>query len=184
MNAWQFDVPIQGSPHVFWMEAGGCDCPPPRDGRDGRDSRGGCGFQPHPFTPGSHNGGSRPLPADHPCGRFVCPDRNGCKWDPDLICDACRWSGHIAAQCDMLTVAIFIKKYKKEASANMKDKIEEAWLARWKSELGNPSKEPRRIMKAYINYLDSTVTVDAVNEQMCWECWPEDDGGNVFKNSA
>jgi hypothetical protein len=41
----------------------------------------------------------------------------------------------------------------------MKDKIEEAWLARWKSELGNPSKKPRRIMKAYIDYLDSTVTL-------------------------
>jgi len=48
----------------------------------------------------------------------------------------------------MLAIAIFIEKYKKEASADMKDKIEEAWLARWKSELGNPSKKPRRVMKA------------------------------------
>jgi hypothetical protein len=75
-----------------------------------------------------------------------------------------------------------IEKYKKEASADTKDKIEEAWLARWKSELGNPSKKPRRVMKAYIDYLDSTV--DAVDEQMCWECWPEDDGGDVFEDSA
>jgi hypothetical protein len=51
-------------------------------------------------------------------------------------------------QCDMLTIAIFIEKYKKEVSDDMKDKIEEAWLARWKSELGNPSKKPRRVMKA------------------------------------
>jgi hypothetical protein len=82
----------------------------------------------------------------------------------------------------MLAIAIFIKKYKKEASANMKDKIKEAWLARWKSELGNPSNKPCRVMKAYINFLDSTV--DAVNEQMCWECWPEDNGGTVFENLA
>ena len=68
----------------------------------------------------------------------------------------------------MLATAIFIKKYKKEASADMKDKIKEAWLARWKSKLGNPSKKPHRVMKAYIYFLDSTV--DTVNEQMCWEC--------------
>jgi len=85
-------------------------------------------------------------------------------------------------QCDMLTIAIFIEKYKKEVSDDMKDKIEEAWLARWKSELSNPSKKPRRIMKAHINFLD--LTVDAVDEQMCWECWPVDDGGDVFKDSA
>jgi hypothetical protein len=43
------------------MDVGGRDCPPPREGRDGRDNnRGGCGFQPRPFTPGGHNGGSRP----------------------------------------------------------------------------------------------------------------------------
>jgi len=182
-NAWQFDVPIQGSPHVFRMDAGGRDRPPPRNGRDGRDNRGGRGFQPRPFTPGSCSGGSRPPPVDHNRGCFVRPDRNGRKWDDlDLICDACRRSGHIAAQCDMLAIAIFIEKYKKEASADMKDKIEEAWLARWKSELGNPSKKPRRVMKAYIHYLDSTV--DAIDEQMCWECWPEDDSGDEFEDSA
>ena len=38
---WPFDVPIQGSPHVFRMDAGGRDRPPPRDGRDGCDNRGG-----------------------------------------------------------------------------------------------------------------------------------------------
>jgi hypothetical protein len=181
-NAWQFDVPIQGSPHVFRMDAGGRDRPPPRDGRDGRDNCGGRVFQPRPFTPGGRNGGSRPPPADHPRGHFVRPDHNGRKMDPDLIWDACRRSDHIAAQCDMLAIAIFIEKYKKEASADMKDKIEEAWLACWKSELGNPSKKPHRVMKSYIDYLDSTV--DTVDEQMCWECWPEDDGGDVFEDSA
>jgi hypothetical protein len=73
----------------------------------------------------------------------------------------------------MLAIAIFIKKYKKEVSPDMKDKIKEAWLARWKGELGNPSRKPRRVMKAYIDSLDSTV--NAVDEQMCWECWPDDE---------
>ncbi len=82
----------------------------------------------------------------------------------------------------MLAIAIFIEKYKKEASADVKDKIKEAWLARWKHNLGNPSKKPRRVMKAYIDYLD--LTVDAVDEQMCWECWPEDNGGDMFVDLA
>ncbi len=82
----------------------------------------------------------------------------------------------------MLAIAIFIEKYKKEASADVKDKIEEAWLARWKHDLGTPIKKPRRVLKAYIDYLDSTV--DAVDEQMCWECWPEDNGGDMFVDSA
>ena len=42
------------------MDTGGRDHPPPRDGRDGCDNRGGRGFQPRPFTPGGHNRGSRP----------------------------------------------------------------------------------------------------------------------------
>jgi hypothetical protein len=82
----------------------------------------------------------------------------------------------------MLAIAIFIKNYKKEASADMKDRIEEVWLAHWKSKLGNPNKKPRCMMRAYINLLDSTV--DVVDEQMCWECWPKDNGDNMFKDSA
>jgi hypothetical protein len=31
---------------------------------------------------------------------------------------------------------------------------------------------------------DLLVLVDAVDEQMGWECWPEDDGGDVFEDSA
>jgi len=39
-------------------------------------------------------------------------------------------------------------------------------------------------MKAYIDYLDSTVDAVNINKQMCWECWPEDNGGDVFEDSA
>ena len=81
----------------------------------------------------------------------------------------------------MLAIAIFIEKYKQEASADVKDKIEEAWLARWKNNLGNPSKKNQRVTKAYIDY--QYLTVDAVDEQMCWECWPKDNGGDMFVDS-
>jgi hypothetical protein len=54
---------------------------------------------------------------------------------------------------------------------NMKDKLELKWLQRWQGELGNPSWKPRRVMKVYINLLD--ILGDTLDEQMCWECWPD-----------
>jgi hypothetical protein len=81
----------------------------------------------------------------------------------------------------MLAMAIFIEKYKKNASNDMKDKIEAAWLEKWKGDLGNPTRNPHRVMKAYLNLLDTTV--DYVDEQMCWECWPEDDSQHELDSS-
>ena len=64
----------------------------------------------------------------------------------------------------------------------MKDKIESDWLARWKGLIGNPSRKPRQVMKAYINLLD--ILVDNLDKAMCWECWPEDDKPEEFTESA
>jgi hypothetical protein len=55
----------------------------------------------------------------------------------------------------------------------MKDRIETDWIARWKSSLGNPNRKPRRVMKAYLDFMD--ITMDDLDDQMCWDCWPEDD---------
>ncbi len=68
-------------------------------------------------------------------------------------------------------MAIFLDKYKKDILDDMKDKLESEWLQHWQGELGNPSRKPRRLMKAYINLLD--ILVDTLDEQMCWECWPD-----------
>jgi len=73
----------------------------------------------------------------------------------------------------MLAMAIFIEKYKREASADMKDKLETAWLTKWKEKLNNPGRTPRKVMKAYLEQYDTSV--DAIDAQMCWECWPADD---------
>ena len=35
-----------------------------------------------------------------------------------------------------------------------RDKIEAAWLQRWKDNLGNPSRMPRKVMKANLDYMD------------------------------
>ncbi len=56
-----------------------------------------------------------------------------------------------------------------------------AWLEKWKGDLGNPTRNPRRVMKAYLDLLDTTV--DDVDEQMCWECWPEDHGPDESDDS-
>ncbi len=81
----------------------------------------------------------------------------------------------------MLAMAIFIEKYKKNAPNKVKDKVEAAWLEKWKGVLGNPTRQPCRVMKAYLDLLDTTV--DEVDEQMCWKCWPEADGQEEFDDS-
>jgi hypothetical protein len=81
----------------------------------------------------------------------------------------------------MLAIAIFIEKYKKNAPNKVKDKVKAAWLEKWKGVLGNPTRQPSRVMKAYLDLLDTTV--DEVDDQMCWECWPEDDGQDEFDGS-
>jgi hypothetical protein len=60
---------------------------------------------------------------------------------------------------------------------NTKNKVETEWLALWKGDLGNLSRKPRRVMKAYLDLLD--MTVNDLDDQMCWECWPDDDGINI-----
>ncbi len=64
----------------------------------------------------------------------------------------------------------------------MKEKIESEWLAQWKGSLGNLTKKPRRVMKTYIDLLD--ITVDALDKQMCWDCWPEENWPEEFAETA
>ena len=75
--------------------------------------------------------------------------------------------------CDVLAIALFIKKYKQDLSDDVMDKIETNWVARWPLVIGNPTKKPRRVMKTYLDLLD--ITVDDLDDQMY--CWPE--GNNV-----
>jgi hypothetical protein len=77
----------------------------------------------------------------------------------------------------MLAMAIFLEKYKRNMPEDMKDKVESAWLERWKGSLGNPSRKPCRVMKAYLDPLDTSL--DEVDEQMCWECWPNNNDETI-----
>ncbi len=73
-------------------------------------------------------------------GWNVRPDHNRRAWNPDIICAACKRRGHPALNCDMLAMALFLEKYMKSLITSAdRDKVESAWLMRWREQLGNPS---------------------------------------------
>ena len=99
---------IQGSPRVARLADERHERPPYRDGRAGR---GGSHLgASRPFVQGGRGNGrpGRPPPTR---GRFTRPDRNDGPYRPDTVCDACRRTGHVAANCDVLAIALFIEKY-------------------------------------------------------------------------
>jgi hypothetical protein len=73
----------------------------------------------------------------------------------------------------MLAMALFLDKYNKSMTSVDRDKIETAWLQRWKDKIGNPSRLPRQVMRAYLDYMD--ISAEVLDEQMDWDCWPVDD---------
>jgi hypothetical protein len=121
-DGWEFDVPIQGSPRVTRADGGpprrGYDHLPPCTGRDrfpshenqgSREPQGARPFQSRPYIQGGRDDGWTPPQR----GRFARPDWNKGGWGPKIICDACCRTGHVAANCDMLAMAIFLDKYKR-----------------------------------------------------------------------
>ncbi len=96
--------------------------------------------------------GSRGLPWQPSSRRrYVCPDRNRSAFLPDTICDACRRPGHVAATCDVLAKALFIEKYKRDISGDLKDKLERDWISRWKDTVGS-HRPPCRVMNSTTSY--------------------------------
>jgi hypothetical protein len=71
----------------------------------------------------------------------------------------------------MLAMALFLEKYMKSSiNPAERDKIESAWLLRWKERLGNPSRLPQKVMRMYLEDMD--ITSDDLDAQMVWKCWP------------
>ncbi len=175
-DEWDRQATIQGSPRIACLYARDNGRPHLWDFGRGSprentcdDSRPG-GYRP--LVQGGRDGGrTRSTPT--PRGRYARPDRNGGDLNPSVVCDACRRTGHVAANCDILAIALFIEKYKKDLSADVKDRIESDWIARWRGSLGNPNRKPRRVMKAYLDLMD--MTMDDLDDQMCWDCWPDEE---------
>jgi len=141
---------------------------------DGSDGRGAQCQSPQEATRGFNR---RPT-HDGPQGRYARPDHNRRLWDPDITCAACKRRGHPTANCDMLAMALFLEKYNRLMSNADCDKIQVAWLQCWKDNLGNPSRMPRKVMKAYLDYMD--ILAEMLDDQMDWECWPIDDEVEEF----
>jgi hypothetical protein len=78
----------------------------------------------------------------------------------------------------MLAMALFLEKYNRSMNNADRDKIKKTWLQRWKDYLGNPSRLPRKVMKAYLDYMD--ILAEMLDNQMDWECWPVDDEVEEF----
>ena len=117
----------------------------------------------------------------HSRGRYARPDHNRRPYDPDVTCAACKRRGHLATNCDMLAMALFLEKYNKLLTRTDRDKIESAWLARWKENLGNPTRMPRKVMRAYLDHMD--ISEDTLDHQMDWDSWPVDDDMDDIHNN-
>ena len=117
---------IQGStPAVFRADLDGCGCEFRRLGiGDNRYSRG---------APGSPRDAYRPWDLPNPRKHYARPNHNRRKFDPTIICNACKRRGHPASQCDLLAQAIILTKYMKHSLTDLaRGKLGEAWLKRWK----------------------------------------------------
>jgi hypothetical protein len=159
-------------PHVYLTDFGGRGQDPPDvgdrpGGNRGRDTRGsdrGVGRFRYPDR------GRDPTPR----GRYARPDHDRRIYDKDLQCEACKRVGHAAATCDILAQALFITKYMKYTLADKaKANLEAVWLVHWSSKLGTPCRSPRRVMQAYLEDMD--ITLNDLDAQMCWDCWPTND---------
>jgi len=157
---------------IQYANAGPCT---PERRLEGRDyGRGAPRPSPQEANPGSTQRPDR----DGPQGRYARPDHNRRQWDPDITCAACKRRGHPAASCDMLAMALFLNRYTRSMVSANCNKIEKAWLLRWKDNLGNPSRLPCKVMKAYLDYMD--ISAETLDDQMDWECCPVDDAVKDF----
>ena len=94
-----------------------------------------------------------------------------------MICAACKRTGHEASSCDMLAIAIFVEKHRNSLSDSEKSAIEDKWISRWKDKIGQPTRTPRQVMRAYCEELDICPVLFA--QAIDWDCWPESDDSSV-----
>ena len=104
-----------------------------------------------------------------PRGQYPRPGLHG-PYIPSVSYEACCCTGHITANCNVLAIALFIKKYKRDMDSESKDDLEQAWLSQWRKTGGKIGKKPRQVLCAYADLLD--FTVNKVDDQFCWDCWP------------
>jgi hypothetical protein len=150
--------------------------------RAGLAGRGSCDYScPPPCDWNGRNGG-RDGGHSSPRDRSIRPDHPRCGFLPNVQCDACNRVGHVATNCDMLAMALFLDKYVKQSlSDEDKRKVESNWLHMYKEKLGQPQRPPSQVMKVYCADLD--ILLDLLDCAMDWDCWPVDESGDFLANS-
>lgn len=93
-------------------------------------------------------------------------------------CPACGKTGHTTQTCDMLAMAISLRRFlRDQVSTEMMTKIEEDWLAKHRDRLQQTdSRTPRQILRAYAD--DNDLTVADINDQIDWNAWDMDASDN------
>ena len=114
--------------------------------------------------------------AQGPQGRALRPDQRRRPFLPGVNCAACKRTGHEASNCDMLAITFFVDRHKDRLLDAEKSSIEEKWISRWKDNVGQPTRTPRQVMRAYCKELD--ITAEHLAEVMDWECWPASNDDN------
>ncbi len=113
------------------------------------------------------------LNGDPPQGCSLRPDKRRRPFLHGVICVACKHTGQEATSCDMLAIALFVDRHKDRLSESKKSLIEEKWIARWKDEVGQPTRTSRQVMRAYCKELD--ISAEHLVKAMDWECRPPSD---------
>jgi hypothetical protein len=115
-----------------------------------------------------HTPGRAPPPSSH--GHIPNPDQRHWEFLPDITCKACRRVGHRAANCDMLAMALCLKRYMKGCLSNAaRDLIEFDWVNKWKEQLEHPHCKHCQVMQTYLEDLD--ISEDALDMHFDWACW-------------
>jgi hypothetical protein len=160
-----YDSDEDFDPQVYRMQSDnahqfdGCGCNAARRDRDipgkqdnnAREIQGGRRFGRNPGPRGQY-----PRPGLH--GPYIL----------SVSCEAGRRTGHVAANCNVLAIALFIEKYKRDMDSESKDDLKQAWLSRWRKTGGKIGKKPRQVLRTYADLLD--LTVNKVDDQFCWDC--------------
>jgi hypothetical protein len=86
-------------------------------------------------------------------------------------CPACGKVGHTMQTCDMLAMAISLKRYMRhQVSAKMMSKIETEWLSKHQERLQQiDARTPRQVLRAFADGND--LTVADIDSQIDWNTW-------------
>ena len=89
-------------------------------------------------------------------------------------CPACGKVGHTMQTCDMLAMAISLKRYMtNQISAEMMNKIEREWLAKHRERIQQlDARTPQQVLRTFADNYD--LTVAEIDNQMDWNGWEYD----------